>query len=168
MEEFFRRTKMKYKDLKSILMQPIRKIAVYAKDTDKEPCSTIEGKEISYGVEKQIEDYEVLTIWSEPFVEKRNFGGRNIEACVACGICVALLMSEQDSLVEELLKNEEIIYFESAEDMMDYFNTYDGQKFEDQEDMFNYIEGYYFRYKDEFYYINYDETKEKLKQGGLL
>jgi len=124
-----------------------------------------EVKEITTQIARDMSDYIVTDI--VPYAKVVNFDD-NLSVRIDCGICVYLEKCDKDKLIDQLLENEELCVFYDENDMLDYFNTYDGQKFKDQEEMFNYIDGYYFRYKDELYYINYDEAKEKLKQGGIL
>jgi len=124
-----------------------------------------EFKEITTRISRDMSDYIVTDI--VPYAKVVNFDD-NSSVRIDCGICVYLEKSEKDKLIDQLLENEEICDFRTVDEMLDYFNTYGSKKFKDQEEMFNCIDGYYFKYKDWYYCINFDETKEKLKQGGIL
>ena len=60
--------------------------------------------------------------------------------------------------LNEYMEEEMIIEFESAEECMHYFNTYDFQNFKTVEEMKQYQDIYGFGHKGKWYQIDFDEA----------
>ncbi len=56
------------------------------------------------------------------------------------------------------IENDMITEFDSAEECLEYFNTYDFQNFQSVEELKRYQDKYGFGYGGKWYHINYDEA----------
>ena len=79
-------------------------------------------------------------------------------------------MNKQELLeiINNAIKEDEIVEFDSIEEALKYFNTYDYQNLKSIEELKEFQDEYGFGMDGKWYHINYDETLELLKEHGYL
>jgi hypothetical protein len=66
--------------------------------------------------------------------------------------------------IKQYVEDDLILEFDSAEEALNYFNTYDYQKFETVEEMKAYQGEYGFGFNGKWYHINYEYVMEEFKK----
>lgn len=73
-----------------------------------------------------------------------------------------LFKLKQDIVIEQLVKEDYLDEFNSLEEAREYFNVYDYQDFKTIDELLEYCDTYLFKYKNKYYFINYDEARKDL------
>lgn len=94
---------------------------------------------------------EIIRVVVDTFSDWRN----DIE-----GVSIEEVKGEQINAekLKAYIENDMITEFDSAEECLEYFNTYDFQNFQSVEELKRYQDKYGFGYGGKWYHINYDEA----------
>ena len=79
-----------------------------------------------------------------------------------------LFKLKQDIVIEQLVKEGYLLEFNSLEETREYFNVYDYQAFKTNDDLLEYCDTYLFKYKNKYYFIEYDEARADLEDWKIL
>lgn len=112
------------------------------------------------GVREAVKKLFDCYVWQEP---ERSAPATEISGISAGGAAVTIDPSKLKAYLEE----DMILEFASATECMEYFNTYDSQRFRCVEEMKSFQGKYGFGIGEKWYHINFDEALDVYRQPSL-